>query len=137
MDRTDPDGSGQRPVFAAPSRWSVEDRAVARTGITVGLAAAYGVSYGALAIAAGLDVWQTCVMSLLMFTGGSQFALVGVLATGGAAAGPAAIASAAVLGMRNGVYGIRVSGIIGGGWWRRFAAAWVTIDESTAVATAQ
>lgn len=100
-------------------------------------AAAYGISYGALAVAAGLDIWQTCVMSLLMFTGGSQFALVGVLATGGVAAGPAAIASAAILGIRNGVYGVRMSPIIGAGFWKRTAAAWVTIDETTAVSTNQ
>ena len=114
------------------------DRAAARAGIAVGLAAAsYGISYGALAVAAGLDVWQTSVMSLLMFTGGSQFALIGVLASGGVAAGPAAIASAAILGIRNGVYGIRMSPVIGRGFWRRVAAAWVTIDESTAVASTQ
>ncbi|MCU1514555.1 MAG: branched-chain amino acid transporter permease [Microbacteriaceae bacterium] len=122
--------------MAAPR--SPEDTAAIRKGLAVGLsAAAYGVSYGALAVTAGLDVWQTCVMSLLMFTGGSQFALVGVIATGGVAAGPAAIASAAILGIRNGVYGIRVAPIIGKGRWRRFAAAWVTIDETTAVATTQ
>lgn len=114
------------------------DRAAARAGIAVGMAAAsYGISYGALAVAAGLDVWQTSVMSLVMFTGGSQFALVGVLASGGLSAGPAAIASAAILGIRNGVYGIRMSPVIGSGFWRRVAAAWVTIDESTAVASTQ
>ncbi len=114
------------------------ERQARRAGLAVGLAAAaYGVSYGALAVAAGLDVWQTCVMSLLMFTGGSQFALVGVISTGGVAAGPAAIASAAILGIRNGIYGVRVSPIIGGSWWRRVAAAWVTIDETTAVSTNQ
>ncbi|MET4780060.1 AzlC family ABC transporter permease [Glaciihabitans sp. UYNi722] len=117
---------------------SNEDTAAIRKALAVGLAAAaYGVSYGALAVAAGLDVWQTCVMSLLMFTGGSQFALVGVIATGGIAAGPSAIASAAILGIRNGIYGIRMAPIIGHGPWRRFAAAWVTIDETTAVATTQ
>lgn len=115
------------------------DTAAIRKAFAVGIAAAsYGVSYGALAVAAGLDIWQTCVMSLLMFTGGSQFALVGVIATGGVAAGPAAILSAAVLGVRNGIYGIRMAPIVGvGGWWRRVAAAWVTIDETTAVAVAQ
>jgi predicted branched-subunit amino acid permease len=119
------------------ARTSEESTAI-RAGLAVGLAAAaYGVSYGALAVAAGLDVWQTCVLSLVMFTGGSQFALIGVLATGGVAAGPAAIASAAILGIRNGIYGIRVAPIIGGGRMRRLAAAWVTIDETTAVSTTQ
>lgn len=117
---------------------SNEDSAAIRAGLAVGLAAAaYGISYGALAVAAGLDVWQTCVMSLLMFTGGSQFALVGVIATGGVAAGPSAIASAAILGIRNGIYGVRVAPMIGGRWWKRIAAAWVTIDETTAVSTNQ
>src|SRR5690554_4011937 len=76
-------------------------------------------------------------MSLLMFTGGSQFALIGVLASGGTAAGPAAIASAAILGLRNGIYGIRMSPIVGRRWWVRLLAAHVTIDETTAVATMQ
>jgi predicted branched-subunit amino acid permease len=117
---------------------SAEDTAAVRRALAVGLsAAAYGISYGALAVAAGLDVWQTCVMSLLMFTGGSQFALVGVIASGGVAAGPTAIASAAILGLRNGIYGVRMSPIVGHGFWRRLGAAWITIDETTAVAITQ
>lgn len=122
----------------APDAARKADAAAIRTSLAVGLsAAAYGVSYGALAVAAGLDVWQTSVMSLLMFTGGSQFALIGVLASGGTAAGGAAIASAAILGLRNGIYGIRMSPIIRGSWYTRLLAAHVTIDETTAVATMQ
>jgi len=109
-----------------------------RAAFGVGLAvSAYGVSFGALAVASGLDIWQTCVLSLLMFSGGSQFALIGVLATGGAAAGPAAIASATLLGIRNGLYSMRMSPIVGGPWWRRLLAGHWTIDETTAVGTAQ
>lgn len=98
---------------------------------------AYGISFGALAVAAGLDVWQTCVLSLVMFTGGSQFAFVGVIGAGGLAAAPAAIASAAMLGVRNVAYGLRMAPVVGGGALPRAAAAHVTIDESTAVALAQ
>lgn len=113
-------------------------RAAVRTGIAVGVAtAAYGISFGALAVAAGLDIWQTCVLSLLMFTGGSQFALIGVIASGGAAAGGTAIASAALLGARNALYGIRTKPIVGPGFLRQVAGAWLTIDESAAVSTAQ
>lgn len=113
-------------------------RAAWRASLAVGAAvSAYGVSFGALAVASGLDIWQTCVLSLVMFSGGSQFALIGVLATGGVSAGPAAIAGATLLGLRNGLYAIRVSPIIGPGVLRRAAAAHLTIDESTAVATAQ
>lgn len=109
-----------------------------RASVAVGVAvAAYGVSFGALAVASGLDVWQTCVLSLFMFSGGSQFALIGVLATGGVAAGPAAITGAALLGVRNSLYSMRMSPIIGGPWWRKALAAQWTIDESTAVSTAQ
>jgi len=109
-----------------------------RDGLGVALAtSAYGVSFGALAVAAGLDVWQTCVLSLLMFTGGSQFAFAGVIGAGGLAAIPAAIASATLLGVRNIAYGMRMSPVIGAGVWRRAAAAHFTIDESTAVSLAQ
>ncbi len=112
--------------------------AAVRAALSVGVAvSAYGVSFGALAVASGLDVWQACVLSLVMFSGGSQFALVGVLASGGVAAGPAAIASAALLGVRNGLYSMRMSPIVGGPWWRRLLAAQWTIDESTAVSISQ
>lgn len=117
---------------------SPEASAAIRASLAVGLAvAAYGISFGALAVAAGLDIWQTCALSLLMFSGGSQFALVGVLASGGVAAGPAGIASAALLGTRNGLYALRVSPFIGGTWFRKILAAHWTIDETTAVSTAQ
>lgn len=98
---------------------------------------AYGISFGALAVASGLDIWQTCVLSVLMFTGGSQFAFIGVFGAGGLAALPSAVASAALLGVRNVAYGIRMSAIIGSGLPRRATAAQLTIDESTAVAISQ
>ena len=112
--------------------------AAVRSALSVALAvSAYGFSFGALSVAAGLDVWQTCVLSLLMFSGGSQFALIGLIASNGLAAAPSAIAASVLLGARNTLYAIRLSPIVGPGFWRRFAAGWITIDESTAVATAQ
>ncbi len=114
------------------------EREVWREALGVVLAtSAYGVSFGALAVASGLDVWQACVLSLLMFTGGSQFAFVGVFAAGGLAALPSAIASAALLGVRNVAYGMRMSPIVGTTPARRVLAPHFTIDESTAVAVAQ
>ena len=66
------------------STWPVERARIVRDSLAVGVATgAYGVSFGAVSVAAGLTVTQTCVLSLLMFTGASQFALVGVLAAGG------------------------------------------------------
>lgn len=134
MNSPEPAAAASRPAAANPA----ETTAALRASVSVALAvSAYGVSFGALAVAAGLDVWQACVLSLLMFSGGSQFALIGVLAAGGGAAGPAAIASAALLGLRNTLYSVRMGPIIGGPWWRRMLAAPFTIDESTAVGTAQ
>lgn len=122
----------------APLPEKLEARRAARQGLAVALAtSAYGISFGALAVASGLDVWQTCVLSLFMFTGGSQFAFVGVIGAGGVAAIPAAIASSALLGVRNAAYAMRMSPVIGRGFWRRAGAAQFTIDESTAVSLAQ
>lgn len=122
----------------APGASAAGRREVWREGLGVAIAtSAYGISFGALAVASGLDVWQTCVLSLVMFTGGSQFAFIGVFSAGGLAALPSAVASAALLGVRNMAYGMRMSNIIGPGFWKRAAAAQVTIDESTAVAISQ
>lgn len=108
-----------------------------RDGLGVALAtSAYGVSFGALAVASGLDVWQACVLSLVMFTGGSQFAFIGVIAAGGVAAAPAAIASAGLLGVRNVAYGLRMAPVVGTTRPGRLIAPHFTIDESAAVALA-
>src|SRR3954469_19011213 len=110
--------------------------AVLRQAASVGFGTgAYGISFGALAVAAGLTVPQACALSLLMFTGGSQFAFVGVIGAGGGA--PAAVATAALLGARNGFYGLQMATLLRPRGPRRLPTAHVTIDESTAVGTAQ
>ncbi|ADU48702.1 AzlC family ABC transporter permease [Intrasporangium calvum] len=114
-----------------------ERRVVVREALSVGIATgAYGISFGALGVASGLDVWQTCALSLLMFTGGSQFAFIGIVSAGLHAA-PAAIAASSLLGLRNGLYALELTQLLGVRGVRRVAAAHVTIDESTAVAIAQ
>lgn len=114
----------------------LRDSPAARIGASIAVATGlYGVSFGALSVAAGLDFWQTMALSLLLFSGGSQFAFVGVLAGGGT--GVAAMSAAALLGIRNGVYGMQLNALLRPAGWRRFAAAHVTIDESTATATGQ
>ncbi|MBR7744484.1 AzlC family ABC transporter permease [Phycicoccus sp. BSK3Z-2] len=111
-------------------------REVTRQALSVGVATgAYGVSFGALSVASGLDVWQTQVLSLLLFSGGSQFALVGVLGAGGS--GASAVATSTLLGVRNGLYALQTSRFLGVSGLRRLAAAQLTIDESTAVGIAQ
>ena len=110
--------------------------AARRQAVSVSVATGlYGVSFGALSVAAGLDVPQTMALSLLMFSGGSQFAFIGVVGAGGAAG--AAIASAALLGARNGLYGAQLTPLLDLPRRWRLPAAQLTIDESTAVATAQ
>ena len=106
-----------------------------RDGVSVAVAtSAYGLSFGALSIASGLDLWQTMVLSLLMFSGGSQFAFIGVVAAGGGGAG---VASAAMLGLRNGLYGMSMRRVLQPRAAMVPLTAHVTIDESTAVALAQ
>src|SRR3954447_7585824 len=102
-------------------------RPIVRDALGVGAAVgALGLSYGALAVAAGLSVPQTCALSLLMFTGASQFAFVGLI--GGGA--PAAIGTALLLGARNGLYGLKLAAHLR----PRALAAHFVIDESAAMA---
>ena len=96
---------------------------------------AYGISFGALSVAAGFSVLQTQVLSLLLFTGGSQFAVVGVIGAGGS--GLSAVAASTMLGVRNGLYGLETSRMLQVRGWRRLVAAHLTIDESTAVGMSQ
>lgn len=100
--------------------------------VTVG---AYGVAFGAAGVAAGFTVLQTCLFSLLAFTGASQFAAVGVVAAGGAGLG--AVVAAALLSTRNALYSLQMAPRLEVTGWRRFLAAHLTIDESTNVALAQ
>jgi predicted branched-subunit amino acid permease len=99
----------------------------------VGLATgAYGVSFGAIGVGSGLTIWQTCALSLFIFTGASQFALVGVVASGGSAMSGAA--TALMLGTRNTLYGLKLAAMLGLSGPRRIVAAHLVIDESTAMA---
>ncbi len=113
-----------------------ERRAILRQAVSIGVATgAYGIGFGALSVAAGLDLWQTLALSALLFSGGSQFALVGVVSAGGSPI--AAVATSSLLGVRNGLYGLRIARLLEVAGWRRPLAAQLTIDESTAVALGQ
>jgi 4-azaleucine resistance transporter AzlC len=109
---------------------------VIRDSLGVGLAVgAYGFAFGAASVAAGLSVLQTSLLSLLAFTGGTQFAVVGVVAGGGSLA--AALSSGLLLGSRNTLYAMRLAPLLQARGLRRLLAAHGTIDESTAMAIAQ
>src|SRR3954454_4787488 len=102
-------------------------RPIVRDALGVGAAVgALGLSFGALAVASGLSVPQACALSLLMFTGASQFAFVGLIGGGAAAA----VATALLLGARNALYGLRLAPHLR----PRGAAAHFVIDESAAMA---
>jgi len=106
-----------------------------RDAVALGAAVgAYGLSFGAAATTAGLSVVQACALSLLVFTGASQFALVGVLGAGGGAV--PAVVSGLLLGARNTLYSVRLADLLRLPRARRPLAAHLTIDESTAMATA-
>jgi len=107
-------------------------RSVVRDSLGVAIATGtYGLSFGAVGVASGLDVPQTCALSLVMFTGASQFALAGVLGSGGTPL--AGALTALLLGTRNTLYGLRMAPLLGYRGWRRVVAAQVLIDESTAM----
>jgi predicted branched-subunit amino acid permease len=121
---------------ASSSISSETRRGVIRDALGIGIATgAYALSFGAISTAAGLSLLQTCALSILMFTGASQFALVGVVGAGGSVW--AGAATAALLGSRNALYGMRLLSILDRSPSRRLAAAHFVIDETTAMAIAR
>lgn len=107
-----------------------------RMGATISVAVGlFAISYGAIAVTAGLTVWQTVLLSAFMFTGGSQLAFVGVLGAGGGFA--AATGAAALVGVRNGLYGMRLAPVLQTRGPMTAIAAQFTIDESMATSLAQ
>jgi predicted branched-subunit amino acid permease len=108
------------------------DRTALSVAFTVGL---YGAAFGAAGVTAGFSILQTCLLSILLFSGASQFAVVGIMGAGGAAI--SAIATATLLGFRNTLYGLQMAPILKVKGFKRVIAAQITIDESTAVATLQ
>ena len=115
---------------------SPELTAINRATVGIGLyAGAFGLTFGAVAVAAGFTIFQALVLSVVMFTGASQFAFVGVVSGGGSPF--AAIPAALLLGVRNAFYGVPITSILRPRGARRFLAAHFVIDETTAMATAQ
>jgi 4-azaleucine resistance transporter AzlC len=113
-----------------------ERRALTRAAAGIGLyAGVFGVTFGAVSVASGLDVAETMVLSSVMFTGASQFALVGILGAGGSPF--AGLSAAFLLGLRNMFYGVPVTQIVRPRGLRRFWTAHFVIDETTAMAVGQ
>jgi predicted branched-subunit amino acid permease len=109
---------------------------VVRDALGIGVASgAYALSFGAISTTAGLSLLQTCALSVLMFTGASQFAFAGVIGAGGSAW--AGAATAALLGTRNALYGLRLTSLLEVAGLRRIAASQLILDETTAMAIAR
>ncbi len=107
-----------------------------RDGVSLGLAVGVsGLAFGAAAVSSGLSAWQACALSLLAFTGASQFALAGVMASGGSLL--AGTAGAILLGSRNTLYGLRLAGVLQPRGPLRLLTALGVIDETTAMTLAQ
>ena len=112
------------------------NRTTASQSLSVSFAVGlYGIAFGAAGIAAGFSILQTCLLSLLTFSGASQFAVVGVMGAGGSAL--SGIATASLLGIRNTLYGLRMAPILKVRGLKKVVAAQITIDESTGVAIGQ
>jgi predicted branched-subunit amino acid permease len=108
---------------------------VTRNAIGVGLATGvYGISFGALAVTSGFSFSQTQVLSLGLFSGASQFAVVGIMGAGGGAV--AAIATSSLLGFRNGLYALSIANVLKLKGFKKVIASQLTIDESTAMSVA-
>jgi predicted branched-subunit amino acid permease len=110
--------------------------AILRAALGIGLyAGAFGATFGAVSAAAGLTLAQTMVLSVVMFTGASQFAFVGIVGAGGSPL--AAVPAALLLGVRNAFYGVPVTSIVRPRGAARLLTAHFVIDETTAMAVAQ
>jgi 4-azaleucine resistance transporter AzlC len=109
---------------------------ILKAAIGIGLyAMAFGASFGAIAVGSGLTLAQTMALSLVMFTGASQFAFVGVAASGGSPF--AAVPAGLLLGVRNAFYGVPISEILHPRGFARLWTAHFVIDETTAMAVSQ
>ena len=117
-------------------RDATAERRIRSRALAVGLSVVpFGLSFGAVSVEAHLSILQTCLLSLVLFSGASQFALVSVIGSGGSIA--SALGTALVLGLRNGLYATRINALLRPRGWRRLAAAQLTVDESTAMTIAE
>jgi 4-azaleucine resistance transporter AzlC len=92
----------------------------------------FGVSYGVLALSAGMGSIAPVVMSVTTFAGSAQFAAASVLGAGGSAT--TAILAALMLNARYLPLGVTVAPWLEGGFWSRLLHAHLMVDESWAIA---
>ena len=126
-------GPASTPAPHHPADANQADRrAIRRRAVSISVALMpFAFAFGISCADAGLSVWHAVGFSVLVFTGGSQFAAVGVLRDGGAPA--SAIASALLLGLRLLAYGVVMTPHLLGPRWKRALESHLMIDESVAV----
>jgi len=130
-----PSSGSPATATAAPEPFPAR-AAITRAAAGIGLyAGAFGIAFGAVAARSGLSVTQAAALSTVMYTGASQFALVGVLAAGGSPF--AGLVAALLLGLRNAFYGVPLTRILRPRGSRRLWTAHFVVDESAAMAVAQ
>jgi predicted branched-subunit amino acid permease len=111
-------------------------RRIRNRALTIGVSVVpFGLSFGAVSVETHLNLAQVCFLSLVLFSGASQFALVSIIGGGGSLF--SAVGTALLLGTRNGLYGARINALLRPRGWRRFAMAEITVDEPTAMAVAE
>ncbi|MBO0839218.1 MAG: AzlC family ABC transporter permease [Sciscionella sp.] len=94
-----------------------------------------GISFGAIAVSAGLPMWIPMLLSLLVFAGAAQFMFVGIVASGGNPI--AAVVAGLLVNARHLPFGFSVSDVFGDSWASRIVGSHLMIDESVAFALAQ
>ena len=118
------------------SIWRTLDRQGIREVSPIALTAfVTGASFGAIAVATHIPVWLVCAMSLLVFAGGSQFMVVGIVAAGGSPI--AAVFAGLLLNARQLPFGLAIGDVLGDRLARRIVGSHILIDESVAFAMAQ
>ncbi|WP_433508033.1 AzlC family ABC transporter permease [Pseudonocardia halophobica] len=118
------------------ARRTALERGDLRDALALGAAiTVVGMSFGALAAAAGVPPVLTVAMSVLVFAGGSQFLAVAVVAAGGAPI--AAVAAGLLLNLRHLPFGLAIGDLAGRTLPARLLGAHILIDENVAFARAR
>ncbi|MEU1982813.1 AzlC family ABC transporter permease [Nocardia sp. NPDC019395] len=117
------------------SFWRTLDRAMLRDVAPVCLAVGViGLSYGAIAAAAGFPLWFPVVLGLLVMAASSEFLFIGIIAAGGSPV--AAVLAGLLVNARHLPFGLSVPDVLGRGPWR-FLGIHLMNDETIAFAMAE
>lgn len=97
--------------------------------------AVVGASLGAIAVSKGVPLWLVTLMGALVFAGGSEFLVVGLMTSG--AAPVTAVLGGLMLNARHFPFGLAVGGLLGRSRPARLVGSHLMVDESVAFALAE